>query len=217
MNEAKNGRCFHVGPVLSGLLAGLLLASPAQPVKADDEIRLGAVIQIPFDLSASHSLFDPAAIRLGLTCQFANVEKDSITTTRRVTDTYVDGNLTSSVESSAVTRADRGNRVVGVEGNVFVTVLGNWNISAEVLGLYGNNNIQGALGGGYGLAENFFLDAKAMFPYSAVGLRFLNEAELYGGLSTLGGFNPAQDRHRFVATTTINSSTPTETTVVRPE
>ncbi|MDR2551340.1 MAG: hypothetical protein LBD10_14190 [Desulfobulbus sp.] len=202
------------GPILSGLLTGLLLALPAQAVKADDEIRVGAVVQIPFNLSSERSLFDPGAIRLGMTCQYANVEEDKITTTRGITNTYVNGTLTESVETPAATQVDEGNRVYGVEGNVFVTVLGDWNISGEVLGLYGTNHVQGALGAGYGLAESFFLDAKGRFPYSEVGLRFLNGTELYGGLNTLGDFNSGKQQRRYLVKTNRNNYSPTEDTVV---
>lgn len=216
MSEPNKTHFFQGRPVLAGLLAGLLLALPAQTVRADDEIRVGAVVQIPFNLSGSHSFFDPGAIRFGVSCQYADVEEETVTTTRRVTNTYVDGALQESVALPAVTKVDEGNRVYGVEGNVFVTVLGDWNISAEVLGLYGNNDIQGAFGAGYGFAEGLFLDAKAMFPYSEVGLRFLSGMELYGGIKTLGDFNPAREHSRFTEiTNTYNHSSTTETVILR--
>jgi len=203
------------GPVFAGILAGLLLTLPAPPTHADDELRAGAVLQIPFDLSARGSFFDPTAIRIGLTCQYADVEEEVVTVTHHVTNTYMDGNPTGSTETWNVS-VDEGDRVYGLEGNLFVEVFNRWNLSAELLGFYGNNDIQGALGAGYSLANDFFLDAKVMFPYSEVGLRFLNGLEIYGGGKTLGDFNPEKEHHRInmVTTNTTTNNTVTTTTII---
>jgi len=194
------------GPVLSGVLAGLLFALPAPPANADDEIRAGAVLQIPFDLNARSSFFDPAAIRIGLTCQYADVEEDEIVTHRYITDHYSTtpphDYLGYTLTNSAV-RVDEGDRVMGVEGNLFVEVFNGWNGSAELLGFYGNNEIQGALGAGYSLSDAFFLDAKAMFPYTEIGMRFLGPLEIYGGVKTLGDFQPAKERRMQDHRTTV--------------
>lgn len=200
----------------TGSLAALLCALSMQTAWADDEIRAGAVVQVPFNLSGRGALFDPGAIRLGVTCQWADVEEDEITITREITINTNNGVL---VDRSETTRRviDEGNRVYGVEGDLFVTLFGDWNLSGELLGFYGTNDIQGAFGAGYGGAQGFFFDAKAMLPYAEVGLQFLGGAELYGGLKTLGSFDPAQTSQRFTVTTTTNriSSLTTTTTVVR--
>lgn len=200
----------------TGSLTALLCALSMQTVWADDEIRAGAVVQIPFNLSGRGTLFDPAAIRLGVTCQWAEVEEDDITITRYIT---INNNNGVFVDRSETTRrvVDEGNQVYGVEGDLFVTLFGDWNLSGELLGFYGTNDIQGAFGAGYGGAQGFFFDVKAMFPYAEVGLQFLSGAELYGGLKTLGSFDPAQTSERFTVTTTNDrtSSTTTTTTVVR--
>ena len=81
---------------------------------------------------------------------------------------------------------------------VFIEVFNNFNGSAELLGFYGSNSVQGAAGVGYSLADGIFVDAKAMFPYSEIGVRLMNQAEIYGGAKTLGSFNPAQDRRLFL-------------------
>jgi len=177
-------------PILGGILIVLLCALPVQPVQADDELRAGAVLQIPFAIGSSAS-FDPTNIRLGLTCQFANVEEDEITTYRTIEVTNPDNPLllNSSVE------ADEGDQVYGVEGNLFIEVFNGFNSSVEVLGIYGTKDIQGAAGAGYSLEDGFFLDAKAMFPYAEVGLRFPSQVEIYAGAKTLGSFKPAQDHH----------------------
>lgn len=187
------------GPVLSGILAGLLFILPGQPVSADDEVRVGGVVQIPFDLSSTGSLFDYTTIRIGLTCQYAEVEEDEIVTHRYITEHYSttppNPYLGYTLTRTAV-QADEGDQVYGVEGNLFVEVFNDWNASAELLGFYGDNDIQGALGAGYSLSDSFFLDAKAMFPYSEIGIRFMGPLEIYGGLKSLGDFNPAQGNRR---------------------
>ena len=200
----------------TGSLAALLCALSMQTARADDEIRAGAVVQIPFNLNGRGALFDPGAIRLGVTCQWADVEEDEITGIREITINTENGVL---VDRSETTRrvVDEGNQVYGVEGDLFVTLFGDWNLSGELLGFYGTNDIQGAFGAGYGGAQGFFFDVKAMFPYAEVGLQFLGGAELYGGLKTLGSFDPAQSSQRFTMTTTNErtSSTTSTTTVVR--
>ena len=193
----------------TGSLVALLSALSMQTAWADDEIRAGAVVQVPFNLSGRGALFDPGAIRLGVTCQWADVEEDEITTTRYVTINNNNGVL---VDSSETTRrvVDEGNQVYGVEGDLFVTLFGDWNLSGELLGFYGNNDIQGALGAGYGGAQGLFFDVKAMFPYAEVGFQFLSGVELYGGLKTLGSFDPGQTSERFTVTT-INDQTSSST------
>lgn len=178
-------------PILGGILIALICALPAQSVRADDELRAGAVLQVPFSIGSSLSSFDPAAMRLGLTCQFANVEEDEITTYRTIDVTDPDNPLLLSTS----TEADEGDQVYGVEGNLFIEVFNDFNTSAEVLGIYGTKDIQGAAGAGYSLADGFFFDVKAMFPYAEVGLRFPSQVEIYAGAKTLGNFNPAQEHH----------------------
>jgi hypothetical protein len=177
-------------PILCGALIGLACALTTQPVHANDgELRAGAVIQVPFALNSKFPSFDPSRIRVGLTCQYANIEEDNITTTR-----YTNSNGVVYQNIPFTVQEDMGNQVYGLEGNVFLEVFNNFNVSAELLGFYGNNDIQGALGGGYSFADGLFLDAKAMFPYSEIGIRFLNQAEIYGGVKTLGAFDPTQER-----------------------
>ncbi len=176
-------------PILCGLLAGLICALPAQPAKADDELRAGAVLQVPFTLGADFSGFDPARIRIGLNCQYAHIEEDQFTTVRTINVT--DPNNPIVMHSS--TQVDEGDQVYGIEGNLFIEVFNGFNGSAELLGFYGNNDIQGAAGAGYSLADSFFLDVKAMFPYAEIGMRIMNHPEIYGGVKSLGSFDPAQE------------------------
>lgn len=189
MQQTKN-QTNLCKPVLCGVLVGLACAFTAQPVHASDgELRAGAVIQVPFALNSKFPSFDPSRIRLGLTCQYANIEEDNITTTR-----YTDSKGVVYQNIPFTVQEDMGNQVYGLEGNVFIEVFNNANVSAELLGFYGNNDIQGALGGGYSFADGFFLDAKAMFPYSEIGIRFLGQPEIYGGVKTLDAFDPAQEK-----------------------
>jgi len=190
MKNMKNPTTF-CKPILCGALVGLACALTAQPATANDnELRAGAVIQVPFTLSSRNSYFDPSKIRVGLTCQLANIEDDNITITRII-------DVTATPPSnvlSATSREDKGSQVYGLEGNVFVEPFNKLTGSAELLGFYGNNDIQGALGGGYSFGDGIFLDVKAMFPYSEIGMRFTGQPEIYGGVKTLGAFKPAQNR-----------------------
>ena len=194
--KLTNTKATLCKPILCGALVGLACALTTQPVHANDtELRAGAVIQVPFAINSKFPSFDPSRIRFGLTCQYANIEDDNITTTRYITDHhYITARtLALSVVDSTTAREDKGRQVYGLEGNVFIEVFNKWNASAELLGFYGNNDIQGALGGGYSFADGLFLDAKAMFPYSEIGLRFAGQAEIYGGIKTLGAFKPAKE------------------------
>ena len=185
-------------PGLCGALIGVSCALLAQPAGADDEIRAGAVLQVPFNLNSSNAFFDYSTIRVRLTCQYAEVEEDEFITHRYITDHYTvalphtyQGSI---IESTSLQVDEGGDQVYGLEGNLFVEVFNDWNGSAELLGFYGNKDIQGAFGGGYSFSDAFFLDAKAMFPYSEVGIRFLGPLEIYGGVKTLGNFNPAKEK-----------------------
>jgi len=178
--------------LMGGVLVGLACALPVQPAQADDtELRAGAVIQVPFALGSSFPSFDPSKIRLGLTTQLANVEEDVIITNHDLSGTFPD-----------TTSKKKGDQVFGLEGNIFIEVFNGFNCSAELLALYGGNDIQGAAGAGYSFADGFFLDVKAMFPYSEIGVRFMNQVEIYGGAKTLGDFDPSLKRRtvNFVAT-----------------
>lgn len=197
MKSAKK-TLFFFKPGFCGAMIGVSCALLAQPACADDEIRVGAVLQAPFSLRSNQQFFDFSTIRLGLTCQYASVEEDEITITRHTTETYVDGHL-ADTDVTYTSRNDEGNQVLGLEGNLFVEVFNNWNGSAELLGFYGGNAVQGAVGGGYSFSDDFFLDAKVMLPYSEIGFRFLGNPEIYGGVKSLGVFDPAKDVRRVVA------------------
>ncbi len=175
--------------ILCGVLAGLIGTLPTQPAMADDELRAGAVLQVPFTLGADFSGFDPARIRIGLTCQYAHIEEDQITTLRTIDVTDPDNPLVMH----ASTQIDEGDQVHGLEGNLFIEVFNGFNGSAELLGFYGNNDIQGAAGAGYSVADSFFLAVKAMFPYAEIGMRIMNHPEIYGGVKSLGSFDPAKE------------------------
>jgi hypothetical protein len=211
-NDMKrtNNQTTLCKPILCGALVGLACALTTQPVHANDgELRAGAVIQVPFILNSKFPSFDPSRIRIGLTCQYANIEEDNITTTRYFIDHHINGSLVPPPQLiNATVQEDKGEQVYGLEGNIFIEVFNNFNGSAELLGFYGNNDIQGALGGGYSLADGFFLDAKAMFPYSEIGIRFLNQAEIYGGVKTLGAFEPAKEYQQFDRHTISNDTVP---------
>jgi len=198
--------------ILSTAIVGLTCTLATPDIHAEDEIRAGAVLQIPFSLGSSRPLFDVSTIRVGLTCQYANVEEDEITTTHHVTNTIDNGSLTGSTEKTTVA-VDEGNQVLGVEGNITVAPFNGFTPSVELLGFYGTNTIQGALGGGYDFDNDFFFDGKVMFPYGEIGLRFPQNLEVYGGVKSLGSFDPDRDAYHREVLTTI-TDTHTVTTVV---
>ncbi len=184
--KLTNKKATLCKPILCGALVGLACALTTQPAHANDtELRAGAVIQVPFAINSKFPSFDPSRIRVGLTCQYANIVDDNFTTRRIIQGTTV---------LSSTTQEDRGYQVYGLEGNFLIEPFNKFTGSAELLGLYGNNDIQGAIGGGYSFADGIFLDVKAMFPYSEIGMRFTGQPEIYGGVKTLGGFKPAQQR-----------------------
>jgi hypothetical protein len=203
-------------PVLYGTLIGLSCLLAAQPAAAEDEVRAGAVLQVPFDLSSANSFFDPSTIRVGLTCQYAEVEEDEIITHLSISDHYTNTSEPIYVYSNLdgeSTEVDEGDQVYGVEGNVFIELFNNLTTSVELLGFYGNNDIQGAFGAGYSFEDAFFLDAKVMFPYAEVGLRFVGPLEIYGGAKTLGSFNPAKEYRTVEHHTTVYDVTPLPSTL----
>lgn len=210
----QHPRHFHRSLLLSTALLGLASALSAPCLHAEDEIRAGAVLQIPFSLSSSRPLFDYTTIRVGLTCQFANVDEDEVFTTHHVTNTWNNGTLTGTTEETSVD-VDGGNRVLGVEGNLAVAPFNGFTPSVEVLGFYGTNDIQGAFGGGYDFDNSFFFDSKVMFPYGEIGLRFPNDVEIYGGVRSLGNFDPARETYRQEVVTTIENTHTVSTVVTR--
>lgn len=198
-------RRFHRSLLLSTALLGLASGLSAPCLHAEDEIRAGAVLQIPFSLGSSRPFFDYSTIRVGLTCQYASVEEDEVITTHHVTNTWNNGSLTDSTEQTTVD-VDEGNQVLGVEGNIAIAPFNSFTPSIELLGFYGTNEIQGAFGGGYDFANSFFFDGKVMFPYGEIGLRFPQNVEIYGGVKTLGSFDPARENHRQDIVTTIENT-----------
>lgn len=175
--------------MLCGTFTGLTSTLAPPDARANEyEFRAGAMIQVPFSLNSRFPAFDPSRIRIGLTTQYANIEKTDLITTRYyVNDTF----------DHAENALNKGNQVFGLEGNIFIEPWNSLNLSAELLGFYGNNDIQGAVGGGYSIADHFFLDGKVMFPYSEIGLRMMRNLEVYGGAKTFGSFNPSTDRSFF--------------------
>lgn len=198
--------------ILSTTIVGLTCSLSTPDIHAEDEIRAGAVLQIPFSLSSARPILDYTTIRVGLTCQYANVEEDEVITTHHVTNTTLNGVQQPTIEQTTVS-VDEGNQVLGVEGNLAIAPFNSFTPSVELLGFYGTNTIQGALGGGYDFDSDFFFDGKVMFPYGEIGLRFPQNLEIYGGIKTLGSFDPAKDTHRREVVTTI-VDTHTVSTVV---
>ena len=186
MKRSSNPKMFSA-PLLCGVLVGLGCTLPAQPVAAEDEVRAGAVLVVPFSSSPSHLLFNPAKIRVGLTCQVANIKEDRVTITE-----YTHGKAKSTFSTTTA----RGDEVSGLEGSVFLEVFNNGNGAAELLGLYGNNVNQVAAGAGYSFTNGFFMGAKVMTPYSEKGVRLLDQVEKYSGRKVLGQFEPEKKTYQ---------------------
>jgi len=176
---------------LSSALTVLCCLLAVQPAAADNEFRIGALLQVPFTITGSAPVLDHTNIRLGLTSQYADVENDKIITDRFIDNYYAaDGSLSKQVVTRETVRKDSGNQVFGLEGNLFFEIFNNWNSTVEFLGFYGSSSIQGALGAGYSFAHDLFLVGKVMFPYSEVGLRYMYQPEVFVGLKTFGSFDP---------------------------
>lgn len=210
----QHPRPFRRTLILTTAIVGLAGTLAAPSIHAEDEIRAGAVLQIPFALGSSRPFFDYTTIRVGLTCQYASVEEDEVMTTHHVTNTFVNGTQTDSSEETSVD-VDEGNQVLGVEGNLAIAPFNGFNPSVELLGFYGTNHIQGAFGGGYDFEDSFFFDGKVMFPYGEIGLRFPQNVEIYAGVKTLGSFDPARENHRQNIVTTIENTHVVSTVVTR--
>lgn len=177
---------YRIGP-----LVALFCLLSTQPVLADNEFRIGALVQVPFAITGSGPVFDQTGIRLGLTGQYADVENDKIIINRYIDNhSATDGRLTRQVVTRETVKKDEGNRVIGLEGNLFFEIFNDWNSTVELLGFYGTNAIQGALGVGYRFTHDVFLVGKLMFPYSEVGLRYMYQPEIFFGVKTLGSFDP---------------------------
>ena len=191
-------RCFPLSrnAMIQTAVVVLICTASLQSARAEDDFRAGALLQVPFSLNSWRSPVDFSGIRVGLTCQYAQVEDDVIIITRKVTNNYLDDVFQDTAETTSVTGVKDGNQAYGVEGNVMLDILDGFTPSVELLAFYGTNDIQGALGGGYDFASDFFFDAKVMFPYSEIGVRFPNQVEIYGGLKTLGSFDPQNDHYR---------------------
>jgi len=174
------------------IAAVMMIVSVPSLSKASNEFRVGAVLQIPFG-GGGTSYFQLANIRVGVTSQYADVEDDEILIERHIINSYLDGRLRSQTVTNETVTIDEGNQVYGIEGNIFIQPFGAWNPSVEILGFYGNNNVQGAFGGGYDWFDGWFLDSKVMFPYSEIGIRFIAPFEIYAGVKTFGAFDPEEN------------------------
>jgi hypothetical protein len=177
---------YRIGP-----LVALFCLLATQPALADNEFRIGALVQVPFTITGSGPVIDQGGIRLGLSGQYADVENDKIIINRYI-DNYstTDGRLTRQVVTRETVKKDDGNRVFGLEANLFFEIFNEWNSTVELLGFYGTNAIQGALGGGYSFTHDLFLVGKLMFPYSEIGVRYMYQPEIFFGVKTLGSFDP---------------------------
>ncbi|MBM9537710.1 hypothetical protein [Desulfobulbus alkaliphilus] len=180
---------YHLGAL--GALAVLFCLLAVRPVAAGNEFRVGAVLQVPFSISGSGVAFNQSGIRLGLTGQYADIDDDTIIINRFIDNQpETDGRLTRQVVTRETVKKDEGNRVIGLEANLFFEIFNNWNGTVELLGFYGTNDVQGALGAGYSFTHDLFVVGKLMFPYSEVGLRYMYLPEIFFGVKTLGSFSP---------------------------
>lgn len=176
---------------LVGLAATMGLASGAiapQTAKASDEFRAGIGFQIPFSTGGNNSGINWKDTRIMGKAQYANVEDTEVSIDRNITNSYSNGNLIGTNYTDTITKTDEGNKVYGLEAGLGIDFHGN--VSTELLGFYGTNDVQGAAGVGYDFESGLFLDVKLMAPFAEAGMRFDGENQVYMGANTLGSFSP---------------------------
>ena len=160
---------------LAVLLAGVLTTGSigVKPTYAEDEWRVGGMLQIPFGGSQSKSFVRFADTRIGVKVQYATVD-DTIKANEQVVErVYQGGELRSStVVSESATTVSDGGKVVGGEGYLMVAPFnGYWDFSGGINGFAGQETVQGAAGFGFDPSFGGYLQIGALMPYCEAGLR----------------------------------------------
>ncbi|MBU1566837.1 MAG: hypothetical protein KJ630_14595 [Proteobacteria bacterium] len=155
-----------VGVVTAGTIA-------AKPVLAEEEWRVGGMIQIPFGGTKRQSFVHFIDTRIGVKVQYAAVDDVIMRNEQAVERVYQDGVLQSStVISDGVVTVQGGDKVVGGEGYLLVAPFnGFWDVSGGINGFAGQDTIQGAVGLGYDPSFGVYIGIGGLFPFSEAGIR----------------------------------------------
>jgi hypothetical protein len=204
MIELKVPRCETNGdktqliPSMMGLmqvLVGVLVAVAiitAQSALAEEEWRVGGMLQIPFGGSKEQSFVHFANTRIGVKVQYAENDDVIKRNEQTVDRVYQDGVLQSStVTSAAVVTVDEGEKVIGGEGYLLVAPFnGFWDVSGGLNGFAGQQIVQGAAGLGYDPSFGVYLGLGALLPYSQAGIRLnFRHLDYFVGATSLPKFS----------------------------
>lgn len=192
-----NGDNARLMPSMMGLtqaLVGVLAAGAitAQSAWAEEEWRVGGMLQIPFGGSKEQSFVHFANTRIGVKVQYAEIDDVVKRNEQTIDRVYQDGVLQSSaVTSEAVVTVDEGGKVVGGEGYLLLAPFnGFWDISGGINGLAGQQTIQGAAGLGYDPSFGVYLGIGALLPYSQAGIRLnFRHLDYFVGATSLPKFS----------------------------
>lgn len=157
-------------------LAGVLTTGTivAKPACAEEEWRVGGMLQIPFGGSREKTFVHFANTRIGIKVQYAEVD-DIIKRNEQTVERVYQGDVlqSSTVTSEAVVTVDEGGKVIGGEGYLLVAPFnGFWDFSGGFNGFAGQETVQGAAGLGYDPSFGVYLGIGALLPYSEAGIRF---------------------------------------------
>ena len=176
--QVTNGGGILQTPSKIGLavfLAGVLTTGSmfVKPTYAEEEWRVGGMLQIPFGGSQSKSFVHFADTRVGVKVQYATVD-DTIKANEQIVERVYQGGalLSSTVASESVVTVSDGGKVVGGEGYLMVAPFnGYWDFSGGINGFAGQETVQGAAGFGFDPSLGGYLQLGALMPYCEAGLR----------------------------------------------
>ncbi len=216
-----NGDNAQLMPSMMGLtqaLVGVLVAGAitAQSAWAEEEWRVGGMLQIPFGGSKEQSFVHFADTRIGVKVQYAENDDNIKRNEQTVDRVHQDGVLQSSTApSAAVVTVDEGDSVIGGEGYLLVAPFnGFWDVSGGFNGFAGQQTVQGAAGLGYDPSFGVYLGLGALLPYSQVGIRLnFRHLDYFVGATSLPKFSSKtvwkEDRINY---NDISLETPAEST-----
>ena len=169
-------------------------ALAATAVSAEEEWRVGLMVQLPFGGSQEKGFVHFANTRIGAKLQYAEIDDIVKRNEQTVERVFLGEELQSSeVTAEGVVKVEDGDKVVGGEGYLLVAPFnGFWDVSGGINAFSGNNTVQGAAGIGYDPVLGGYLTVGALLPYSQAGLRFnFRYIDYFLGLTSLPKFSPS--------------------------
>ncbi len=173
---------------VAAFLAGTILA---ETTFAEEEWRVGGMLQIPFGGSKHKSFVHLGDTRIGIKVQYAEIDDHIKRNEQSVERVYQGETLASStVTSESVVTVEDGDDVIGGEGYLLLAPFnGFWDISGGINGFTGQHTVQGAAGLGYDPSFGFYLGIGALMPFSEVGIRLnFRHIDYYLGATSLPRF-----------------------------